>query len=116
MFASQLFLWGLVLIDFEALKSVLYYNFKNIGRGATKIENGEFAIQDSATQMDVDLSSAWETCFYPRQHVAMSMVFNSQTPNRHCPKCFANNVVQDDEDIEWYMIYYCDVTYTLIRR
>ena len=85
----------------QALKSVLYCNFKNVGSGATKIERGEFAIQDSATQKDIDLSSTWETCFYPRQHVAMSMVFNSPNPNRDCPKCIAENAAQDDEDIEW---------------
>ncbi len=86
--------------DFKALKSVLYCNFKNVGSGATKIEKGEFAIQDSATLKDVDLSSPWETCFHPRQHVAMSMVFNSPKPIMHCPSCFANNAAQDDADIE----------------
>jgi hypothetical protein len=86
---------------FKALKSVLYCNFQNIGSGAAKIKKGEFAIQDSATLKDVDLSSAWETCFYPKQHVAMSMVFNSQNLISRCPKCFTDSKGQEGEDIEW---------------
>jgi len=88
------------IMSAEALKSVLHCNFKDIGSGAAKIEKGEFAIQDTATKKDVDLSSPWETCFYPRQLVVMSMVFNSQSPIMNCPKCFADNTAEDDEDIE----------------
>lgn len=88
-------------MDFKALKSGLYCNFKNVGSGASKIERREFAIEDAATLKDVDLSSPWETCFYPRQRVAMSMVLNSQKSITHCPKCFADNAAQEDADIEW---------------
>jgi hypothetical protein len=86
------------------LRSVLRSNFKNVGSGAKKIDKGEFAIQDSATKMDIDLTSAWETCFAPGQHADMSMVFNSKkASNMCCPKCNDDNGdnVAQDEDIEW---------------
>jgi hypothetical protein len=88
------------------LKSVLSCNFKNIGPGAAKIRKGEFAIQDSATKEDVDLAAPWETCFYPGQRVAMSMVFNSQNPITHCPKCSTDNAGPEDEDVEWCVPYH----------
>jgi hypothetical protein len=56
------------------------------------------------TKMDVDLTSNWETCFYPRQHVAMSMVFNLSsniTGIAYCPKCFTDSAAPANEDIEW---------------
>jgi hypothetical protein len=42
---------------------VLRANFKNVGPGAKKIEKGEFAVQDAATKKDINLKSAWVTCF-----------------------------------------------------
>ena len=89
----------------QALTSVLRSNFKNVGRGAKKIEKGEFVIQDAATNRDVDLASPWETCFTPGQHALMSMVFNSaKASNTCCPKCRDSNGdnVAQNEDIEWY--------------
>jgi hypothetical protein len=79
---------------------------KNVGSGTQKIDRGEFAIQDSATKMDVDLKSAWGTCFIPRQHADMSMVFNSKkASNIYCPKCNNDNgdnfAQNEDIDIEW---------------
>ena len=80
-------------------------NFKQIGSAADKIEQGEFAIQDSATRRDVDLSSAWETCFSPGQHVDMSMIFTmTKTLLTHCPKCNDNCNEMPDKDVEWYAL------------
>jgi hypothetical protein len=86
------------------LTAVLRNNFKAIGSGAAKIENGEFAIQDSATKKDIDLETAWEACFSPGQRVAMSMVFTSiKKTDMNCPKCQEENGegLGDDEDVEW---------------
>jgi hypothetical protein len=86
------------------LAAVLRSNFRNVGCGAKKIERGEFAIQDSATKLDVDLTLPWEVCFSPGQHVVMSMVFNSaKASNMSCQKCHdksGDNATQG-EDIEW---------------
>jgi hypothetical protein len=40
------------------LTSVLRSNFKNVGNGAKKIEKREFVVQDDATKVDIDLTSA----------------------------------------------------------
>jgi hypothetical protein len=89
----------------QALTSVLRANFKNVGSGAKKIEKGEFAIQDAATKMDIDLTSAWETCFIPGQHAEMSMVFRSggHPARLDCPKCGDGNVdtAALNKEIEW---------------
>jgi hypothetical protein len=88
----------------QALTSVLRSNFKNVGTAAKKIERGEFVIQDAATKMDIDLTSAWETCFTPGQNAVMSMVFKSvKASSMCCPKCHDDNGdgVVEDEDIEW---------------
>jgi hypothetical protein len=89
------------------LTAVLRSNFRNVGRGrgAKKIERGEFVIQDAATKLDVDLTLPWEACFSPGQHAVMSMVFNSaKASNMSCPKCYDKNGdnAAQDEDIEWY--------------
>jgi len=88
------------------LTSVLESNFKKIGSGARKIEDGEFVIHDEATKMDIDLTSAWETCFAPGQHVAMSMVFNTNEALENCPRCHNDDsqegsTLSDDEDVQW---------------
>jgi hypothetical protein len=74
------------------LTAVLQNNFKAIGPGAEKIRNGEFAIQDSATKRDINLSLPWQACFYPGQQVEMSIIFDlpeepSNLTNMNCPKC-----------------------------
>jgi len=68
---------------------------------------GEFAIQDSATKRDVDLSLPWESCFSPGQQVEMSMVFDSvEAFGSGCPKCNEDNdddlIV--DQDVEWFVL------------
>lgn len=73
----------------EALTFVLQDNFREVSSGACKIQNGEFAIQDSGTGKDFDLASNWEICFSPGQRVDMSMVFTTGKVSspRNCPKC-----------------------------
>ncbi len=70
-----------------------------------KIKRGEFAIQDSTTSRDINISSAWETCFRPGQRVVMSMVFTTtKYPDACCPTCMEVNGTggdMKDKDIEW---------------
>ncbi|KAL2066145.1 hypothetical protein VTL71DRAFT_2216 [Oculimacula yallundae] len=89
----------------EALTSVLRSNLKNIGSGARKIDKGEFAIKDLATDRDVNLELPWKTCFIPGQRVAMSMIFKSSNYKEDvlcCPQCSdSNEDTRDyDQDIE----------------
>ncbi|KAH8775850.1 hypothetical protein BGZ57DRAFT_953391 [Hyaloscypha finlandica] len=94
--------------NLQALISVLQANFKNVGSGAKKVRKGEFAIQDAATKMDIDLNSPWETCFTPGQHIEMSMVFSFERDapelySLYCPKCGDPNRENAamNKDIEW---------------
>lgn len=102
----------------ETLILVLKNNFRNIGTGATKIEKGEFAVQDSVTKHDINLESAWEAVFRPGQKVAMSMVFNSaKATNMYCPTCREDNGddFAEDEDIECRkckMVYRRSISWT----
>lgn len=48
------------ILSATAFKAVLMSNFENIGSGARKIDNGEFAIQDSVMKRDIDLSAPWK--------------------------------------------------------
>lgn len=51
---------------------------------------GNFAIQDSVTKHDIDLTADWEACFFPGQQVDMSMLFAlfvDPASQRNCPKC-----------------------------
>jgi hypothetical protein len=55
--------------------------------------------------MDIDLTLAWETCFAPGQHVAMSMVFNTNKAPENCPRCHNDDSregsnLSDDEDVQ----------------
>jgi hypothetical protein len=90
----------------QALTSVLQSNFKRIGSGARKIEDGEFVIHHEATKIDIDLTSSWETCFAPGQRVVMSMVFNTNKALENCPRCHnddsrESSTLSDDEDVQW---------------
>jgi hypothetical protein len=72
---------------------VLKVNFSKHGSGTKKIEDGEFAIQDSVSKRDIDLTGDWETCFYPGQHVDMSIILIGirlqlgLTSRLVCPRC-----------------------------
>lgn len=73
----------------EALTAVLKINFQHTRSGIEKIERGEFVILESGSQQDVDLRKPWDTCFFPGQRVAMSIVVNSNLDfmTNWCPIC-----------------------------
>jgi hypothetical protein len=90
--------------------AVLKVNFKKHGKGAEKIERGEFAIEDTTTRRDVNLQGDWETCFHPGQRVNMSMIFERDCPDytkrrTTCPKCHQDPghrmQLLSDSDVTW---------------
>jgi hypothetical protein len=96
------------------LVAVLKINFEKHGRGTEKIGKGEFAIQDSNSMTDVDLTGNWEKRFVPGQRVDMSMIFNrlrdsvSGDDDGKCPGCGNRNpspTSDDGPDIEWSVFY-----------
>jgi hypothetical protein len=76
-----------------------------------KIEYGEFTIHDESAKVDIDLALPCETCFAPGQHVAMSMVFNTQkTLLPCCLRCHnyeksAGPNLSHDEDLQRQALY-----------
>ena len=86
---------------------MLKVNFKKIGRAAEMIEQGEFAINDADTKLDVDLETDWDMCFFPGQRVEMSMVFEQQKkPGDQCPKCQEICTSLSTLDVEWYVLVF----------
>jgi len=77
------------IMSAESLVSVLKNNLRDICPAADMIENGEFVLQDSSSNIDIDLRQPWEVCFTPGQMVFMSMVFgdNLKLSQHCCPKC-----------------------------
>lgn len=60
----------------EAFMAVLKVRFKDFG--LHKIQNGEFALQDTGSADDIDLSDIsrdWDFIFAPGQQVDMSVIF-----------------------------------------
>ena len=75
----------------EALISVLAINFSKVGAEA-RIEQGQFVIEDSLTKQDIDLDVDWDLCFFPGQHVEMSMIFQQKHKSEsECPQCHTNS-------------------------
>lgn len=89
----------------EALLAVIKVNLKKSGCGPAMIDRGQFAIEELGTQTSIDLAGPWETCFYPGQRVAMSMIFKQQhqtkSSNTSCPRCGKDNEKSTSTQITW---------------
>jgi len=94
------------------LVAILKANFEKHGRGAEKIEHGDFVIQDSVTQRDIDLTGDWELCFSPGLRVDMSMIVRGPVQIQqygNCPRCFTPCpgfelewiIALEEKDIDW---------------
>jgi hypothetical protein len=71
----------------EALLAVLKLNLKETGCGPAIIDQGDFVIEELGTQTQIDINSSWDSCIYPGQKVAMSMVFQQlEIPETACPR------------------------------
>jgi hypothetical protein len=90
----------------EALLAVLKVNFKNSGVGPKMIDRGDFVIEESGSNHIIDITREWETCFYPGQRVAMSMIWRKkeQTSSAStCPRCSRSHEGSRDNEIIWYV-------------
>jgi len=89
----------------EAFMAVLKVRFKDFG--LHKIQNGEFALQDTGSADDIDLSDIsrpWDLIFVPGQQVDMSVTFKrrDQANSILCPACSQEHLGQSSEvDITW---------------
>lgn len=87
----------------EALLAVLKVNLKDSGCGPAMIDRGEFAIEELGTQSLVDLTRSWDSCFYPGQRVAMSMIFKQWRGDDRfsCPRCGEEHKESAGKEITW---------------
>jgi hypothetical protein len=87
---------------------VLKINFQPYGKGAKKIERGEFTIRDRGTKKAIDLSVDWNTCFTPGQKVDMCMLFKGfrTVGKKECPFChrtLPTGVLPTRSKLKWWV-------------
>jgi hypothetical protein len=87
--------------SWEAFIAVLKVRFKH--SGLSKIEAGEFALQATKTQRDIDRSRPWDACFLPGQSYDMSMIFRDANYAKvtSCPHCKCECAGESTQDITW---------------
>ena len=90
----------------ECFIAVLRARFSHAGVSAaalSKLDEQEFAIQDSRGKRPIDLDKPWNRVFHPGQHVDMRMTFHRfACPPSTCPSCHESNDTGDDDDeVEW---------------
>ncbi|RYO92937.1 hypothetical protein DL766_008435 [Monosporascus sp. MC13-8B] len=89
----------------EALLAVLKANIKISGCDPDMIDRGEFVIEELGTQNSIDLLEPWDSCFYPGQKVAMSVVFKQRrTLKSSCPRCGRDHEEAAGKEITWDFI------------
>ena len=86
----------------ECFMAVLKARFRRNGvtrAGLSKLENGDFLIQDTQRRRAIDLNKNWTAVFRPGQNVDMSMVFHRfACPPSTCPLCLETNSDEDEDE------------------
>ena len=90
----------------ETFSAVLKIRFRQAGvkpAGLAKVDNREFALQESRQKRYIDLTEPWTLVMEPGQEVDMSMVFHRfACPPSTCPGCSKNNELEDGQT-QWYV-------------
>jgi hypothetical protein len=82
------------ITSWEAFDAVMELRFQG-KRGFNKVKRKQYALSDSATNQDVDLSEDWEDAFTPGQKIDMSLLFRNPLESgeadrlQTCPHCQA---------------------------
>ena len=86
----------------ECFMAVLKARFQRNGitpAGLSKLDNGDFLIQDTRRKRAIDLNKNWAAVFRPGQNVDMSMVFHRfACPPSTCPICLETNMDEDEDE------------------
>ena len=86
----------------ECFMAVLKARFQRNGvtpAGLSKLENGDFLLQDTRRRRPIDLNENWAAVFRPGQNVDMSMVFHRfACPPSTCPLCLETNRDEDEDE------------------
>lgn len=88
----------------EIFTAVLKIRFRKEGvrqAGLAKVDNREFAIQETRRRKPIDVEKPWSKVFQPGQEVDMSMVFHQveSHPNT-CPGCSRENENSENQ-VQW---------------
>ena len=101
----------------ECFMAVLKARFRRNGvtrAGISKLENGDFLIQDTQRRRAIDLNKNWSAVFRPGQNVDMSMVFHRfACPPSTCPLCLETN--NDEEEHEQIHCGGCGLCYQNVQ-
>ena len=88
----------------ECFVAVMRARFSNAGvrsGGLSKLDNHEFAIEDTRRKKPIDMTKPWVHVFRPGQEVDMRMTFHRfACPPSTCPGCLEVNE-DDEEQVQW---------------
>ena len=88
----------------ECFVAVLRARFSNAGvsdAGLSKLDNCEFAIEDTRRKKPIDIGRPWDRVLRPGQEVDMRMTFHRfACPPSTCPGCLEVNE-DDEEQVQW---------------
>jgi hypothetical protein len=88
--------------SWTVLESVLEARFHKIP-GERKIKRREYALQDRSSQLDIERSASFESCFLPGLKVDMSMVFKGGSASgASCPGCGLESGRENTVAAIWY--------------
>lgn len=103
----------------ECFMAVLKARFRRNGvtpAGLSKLESGDFLIQDTRRRRAIDLKKNWAAVFRPGQNVEMSMVFHRfACPLSSCPLCLEINRYQDEDEDEQIHCQRCGLCYQNVQ-
>jgi hypothetical protein len=85
----------------DVLMAILKERYREAG--LQKLTAGEFAIEDTRVNQDIDLNRPWHLCFRPGDQKAMSFVFSEDASSQmtSCPWCEYDSVGDGVQWIKW---------------
>ena len=99
----------------DCFMAVLKARFSKAGitsAGLSKLEKGDFLMQDTQRRRPIDLTNNWTSVFRPGQNVDMSMVFHRfACPRSTCPLCLEIN----EGDHEQIHCHACGLCYQNVQ-
>ena len=92
----------LILLMAKVLESILEVRVRQMP-GYYKVKKREYTFRANSLDRDVQQSSAFDSCFLPRQHINMSMVFDNKLSSiTTCPGCNHLSGGSSSSEIRWY--------------
>jgi hypothetical protein len=90
----------------DELLAVMKVKFKRAGCDSGVLDRGNFVLEETGSQVSIDLRQPWESCLFPGQRVAMSVVIHlPKTQASSCPRCGTSCIDSEDKDTVWYVLW-----------